>query len=138
MTEWRAETVFCDDIRVEANGKHILVGVYGVDLVPSALPAVFPIGLWIRFWGIPEGRHQFHLRLLNPSGEESAGFGGDTEVVRSDAPTIFAVSGLPVNVNEFGDIVVQFAFDDEEPIEVGRLKVSPPPATAQPFPVQSS
>ena len=30
--------VICDDVRREDNGKHILVGVYGADIVPGALP----------------------------------------------------------------------------------------------------
>lgn len=137
MTDWRAETVFCDDIRQEITGKHILIGVYGGDLVPGILPATFPIAIWVRFWGLQAGRHSFEMRLFDPNGRQTGALGGDTDVMASDAPTVFAMSGLPVELQTPGDIVVQFAFDGGEPVEIGRLKVSPPPATAQPFSTQS-
>lgn len=40
----RIETgLLCDDIRREDNGKMILIGVYGRNLVPSSFPATFVI-----------------------------------------------------------------------------------------------
>lgn len=138
MKDWHAETIFCDDIRIEENGKHILIGVYGVDLVPALIPVTIQIGIWVRFWGLAEGRRKFKVRLLDPSDREAASFDGDTEIARNDAPTIFSVSGLSVGIEGTGEIVVQFAFDNEDLVEIGRLKVSPPPGSAQPFASKSS
>lgn len=137
MTKWRAETVFCDDIRQEITGKHILIGVYGADLVPGILPATFPIGMWIRFSGLQVGRHKFEMRLLDPTGRQAGTLNGETDVMSDDAPTVFALSGLPVELKEPGNIVVQFAFDGGDPIEIGRLKVSRPLATDPPIQTQS-
>ncbi len=128
MTDWRAETVFCDDIRQEITGKHILIGVYGADLVPSILPTAFPIAIWIRVWGLQPGNHQFEMFLIDPSGREAGKLSAETNVETSDAPTVFAMSGIPIELQKAGDIIVQFAFDGGDLIEVGRLKVSPPPA----------
>lgn len=38
----RGYTTFCDDIRQEVNGKLILIGVYGADMLVPGFPAVLP------------------------------------------------------------------------------------------------
>ena len=38
-------TLFCDDVRTENNGKHILIGVYGADMVVGQFPFAQP--LWV-------------------------------------------------------------------------------------------
>ena len=43
-----ANAIICDDVRVERNGKHIIIGVYSGDIVVSETPALVPIMLWLQ------------------------------------------------------------------------------------------
>src|SRR5262245_26134847 len=58
-------TLFCDDIRLEVNGKYTLVGVYGADLIVSAsLPLILPkLGLLIH-WTKPYDEHPEAVELV--------------------------------------------------------------------------
>lgn len=123
---WRGETIFCDDIRIENTGKHILIGVYGVDLLPSFLPVNVTLGAWVRFSGLEKGQKRYSLRLKGPSGSEVLSLDGETEILRSDDPTIFSLLPVPVNIDQTGSITLEFGFDGEPCVEIGRLRVSPP------------
>ena len=74
----KARTVFCDDIRIEENGKEILVGVYMVDLVPDTLPARFPLSIWINATGFESGKHPFAIKIAFPGVAEE--FKMNTEI----------------------------------------------------------
>lgn len=119
-------TIFCDDIRQEANGKHILIGVYGSDLVPSAFPITFPLAVWLKISDAPRGPHKFKLSLQSPGGSES-GVEGDMNIP-PEAPAngvVLGFGGFPVQLNGPGTIVALLSIDNAEPEEVGTLQVLP-------------
>ncbi|MDF1599684.1 hypothetical protein PZ895_07830 [Mesorhizobium sp. YIM 152430] len=123
----RAETVFCDDVRLENTGKHILIGVYGSDIVPGVMPANLGISLWTRVYGLAKGKHHFHMVLSGPTGRSKFEATGDTDITSSDAPAVFAMAGLPVEVPSAGEITVTYAFDGGPTIEAGKIRVLAPP-----------
>jgi hypothetical protein len=43
------QVVVCDDIRREFNGKEILIGVYGSDIVVSNFPSPLNLSFWVQF-----------------------------------------------------------------------------------------
>lgn len=124
-------TVFCDDIRQEISGKHILVGVYGSDLVPSNLPADITLSFWVRIRGLSEGKHRFKIRVDAPTGSVT---NADVEAIMSDVdvPMVMALGGFPVRISEYGDIAVWLQIDDFAESEAGRLRVSAPRKPANP------
>lgn len=121
-------TVFCDDIRQEVNGKHILIGVYGKDLVPGILPQTIPLAVWINMEFPPEGRHTFKFSLVTDAGE--VGVDGGFELPKSDNPSgaVLAIGPLPVNISKPGAVTAFIQFDDEPRFSVGELQVRPVPS----------
>lgn len=115
--------IFCDDIRREDNGKVILIGVYGSDLVPGAVPSSFAISLWFRIANLSTGNHDFRFRIVGPDGKAEFGIDGQTTIMPDAQPALFAFSGLPVQVAGYGDIIAYISFDSGDDIEIGRLPV---------------
>lgn len=118
--------VFCDDIRIENNGKHILIGVYGSDLVPENIPSSFPISLWMRLEGLPIGRAPFHLEIDLPGVEENLTIKGDGELQDNSRPALIVLHHLPFKLGSPGDIICRFSVAGGPHVEIGRLAVSPP------------
>ena len=132
MAKVKAETLFCDDIRQELNGKHILIGVYGADLVPFQLPSTFPISVWVRLWEIPVGQHAVTFRLHAPNQASTAEMKGQIDVSDASAPIVLVFGGLPMQVTSPGEAVAELVLNDGEPIRVGALKISEPPQKLTP------
>lgn len=61
--------VTCDDIRLEANGKHILVGVYQGKMRVPQLPFVTGLSWWILATPTQIGSSVIDLRLRMQDGE---------------------------------------------------------------------
>src|SRR5690349_7818135 len=53
--------LFCDDVRMERNGKAILIGVYSGTIDPSQIPATMQFVYWLI--GTAEGEGEFSLQL---------------------------------------------------------------------------
>ena len=122
-----AEAIFCDDIRVEDNGKFILIGVYGSDLVPGRMPNQFPLSIFVRATGLPVGPSKFRLEMVMPGGKvtsvvEGEGF-RDSNNTR---PVIMVFPSLHCEIEKYGDLVCRLSIDGAEPEEIGRLPIVPP------------
>lgn len=76
-------STFCDDVRVEANGKHILIGVYAADMLMPAFPLQLPaFHVIIRYSERPgESTHPVKFVITMP-GQEAPIF--TAEVSRED------------------------------------------------------
>ena len=44
-----SNAILCDHVRVEDNGKHILIGVYAGDIVLHSFPGAFAPTFWLQF-----------------------------------------------------------------------------------------
>ncbi|MGV8833273.1 MAG: DUF6941 family protein [Devosia sp.] len=126
MKNFGFTTVFCDDVRQETSGKHILIGVYGGELVPGSMPSSFPISLYIKLSDVAPGHHSFRLKISVSNGGHSAEIAGEVDLPASTAvfPMVFA--GLPMNVDKYGEIIAELAFDDQPAVVIGKLSVSQP------------
>jgi hypothetical protein len=40
--------IICEDVRIERNGKQIIIGVYSSDIIVPETPALVPIMLWLQ------------------------------------------------------------------------------------------
>lgn len=58
--------VLCDDIRQEANGKHILIGVYSGVLGIRSLPVTLRLSWWIQLLADP-GKYEIDIRIIGPN-----------------------------------------------------------------------
>lgn len=122
--------IFCDDIRREINGKDILIGVYGADLIPSSIPADFPLAIWLKFTELAPGEYKFRVRLIAPENSESR-VEGEISIIAADKPTIIAFSGIPIHAERYGDLVVLISINGEDDFEAGRLTIAPPANNAE-------
>lgn len=127
MTTPRAFAVFCDDIRQEASGKEILIGVYGSDIIPTSLPATILLSIWIKVEGVTVPVNTFTIELTNSSGRSLAKFDGTSTTSQPPLHGTFmaALGGLPITF-EKPDILTAWIDINGQRLEAGGLVVSPP------------
>jgi Family of unknown function (DUF6941) len=59
-----AAVVMCDDIRIEQNNKHILIGVYNGAIVVASFPAELQVCWWIQIFSDATGKIDLDLQLI--------------------------------------------------------------------------
>ena len=60
--------LICDDVRKEANGKDILIGVYSGNISVKKVPANIMLSAWINLQIEEPGEFNFEVRVIDPSG----------------------------------------------------------------------
>jgi hypothetical protein len=115
--------LFCDDIRSEANGKSIFIGVYHGMVLFQAFPAVQPISIWMHLDQDAGGPIPIKCRVVVYPGAREAG----RVEIRLESPegnqhASLALGGIPVLVTEAGHIALEMAQYDEEFKEIARLE----------------
>lgn len=98
-----ASIIFCDDIRIEANGKHILVGVYLANLVPAALPQSLALSIWVRLRGLVAGVHNVSFKVT-ANGVTQVEADVSITVQDGDALSHMSLIGLPIHLTHQGKI----------------------------------
>lgn len=106
-------SLVCDDVRIERNGKHIIIGVYTGRIIPSRLPASLPLTFWFQIGGIKTKEANFEFRGLL-SGAEA--FGGEFTVSSIDTGDGKTKSEL-VTAN-LGPIIVQFQTECDLKVDI--------------------
>lgn len=129
MRSIHADVIFCDDIRQENTGKFIFIGVYPGDLIPSVLPAAFPMAVFLRVHGMPEGKHPFHVKISSPSGKLLFEQRDSMEMNTAGAPIVLIFSGFLANIDAAGDLEARIDINGKELI-AGSLRILPPPQAA--------
>lgn len=124
----RTTVLFCDDVRIERTGKHLIIGVYLNELIPLEMPSNVALSLWVRFQGIPAGNHRLALRIKPPGDVPSITVDGGGENGEDDVTMI--VGGLPIELQTTGLLSVYVAFDGEPETEVGTIKITSPRSAA--------
>ncbi len=121
----KAEVLFCDDIRIEQSGKHILIGVYPSDLVVPQIPFVLPVALWIRV-------HEMDA-VINDAMIE-IGYKDEVPFLKADVnfsnrsvdvPVVFPLPQIPVSITKPGILQVKLGARPDAMFEIGTLKVVP-------------
>lgn len=126
MQKLRFEILFCDDVRQEANGKHILIGVFGTDILPSRLPGVLPLAFYLRIFGMTKGDHQFKITIATEAGDWQAEIDGKTTVIDDTTASVFPFGAMPVQIQKPGGIVAKISIDGSNPQEIGGITVRAP------------
>lgn len=104
--------LICDDVRKEASGKDILVGVYSGELAVHALPVTLLISLFIEIAPGKTGVQKLRLRALFDDAcvyEATA-----TLNVTDIAPFSFGTPKMQITCAREGELAFQAAFDDDE------------------------
>ena len=97
-----ASVIFCDDIRVEMNGKLMFIGVYPGDLVPGALPQTMSLSIWVRLRGVTPGAHTVRFAVgANDATQTEAEV---PLVVQTGKEANISIIGLPVELKDYGHI----------------------------------
>lgn len=127
----RTDAIFCDDVRPEASGKQILIGVYPNDLVSHVTPSTFPLALWIRLHGLKASSRKFELKLKSDDGATDLDLSGELFGHEAGGPSVIALGGFPVSVQAATTLRAFLAIDGEDATEIATLpiKVSPSPPT---------
>jgi hypothetical protein len=122
-----AFTVFCDDVRLEANGKHFLIGVYSGNILVEEIPGPVTVSTWVQVRGVPSGPRIVSL-TVNFFGKDGVFEAGKTEfainVLDSDLPVVLAANGLHFTVNTEGALTVLARIDGGEGIPAGEITIT--------------
>lgn len=119
--------IFCDDIRFEANGKAMLVGVYSEDLVPGVLPQVTPMSFWVKLSGISDSKLNLKLSVgSNGKIQHTADI--DLSIQDMERPVNLYFAGLPVSIEESGNVFIEISGFKDNFVFRDELKVMPVPS----------
>lgn len=121
MRKYRVDAVFCDDIRQEDNGKHILIGVYPNDIMLPEFPIQVRLSLWARVRDVTPGTRKFRMRLATP---RSGGLEHSGELAIDQDGTLIAVFiGMPLSFDAPGEMCAYLSIDGEEEFRLTTLLV---------------
>lgn len=124
----QCELIVCDDIRVEANGKQILVGVYPTNLVPGPFPASSTVALWLRVSNYEGEPSKAKMTLIPPGGGIRPEIEISIDYRDQERRTILLMAGgMPLEIDRYGELKVMLELDGENPIEAGTLPIVPRP-----------
>jgi len=126
LAEVNTRVVFCDDIRQEHNGKLILIGAYAGEIRFLA-PFIQPIATWIQIFGLSTGPHKATVTVAYEDNDNSALLGTiemQFQITDETIPAHGFPTGLMINFDRPGYIVVNIAIDDQPPIVADRLKIT--------------
>lgn len=124
-------TIFCDDVRIENNGKLILIGVYQEDLIPAVLPQILALSLWTRLSGVTEGTHDITLRAgVNDVVQHELPV--KLSIQASDKPAYIHLIGLPIHIEVPSRIFVEVVGLRNQTKLVSFLEVRQPQSSNSP------
>jgi hypothetical protein len=123
----QGNVVFCDDVRVEGSGKHILIGVYPNGMgISGNFPTSVRLVAWLHMTGIPSGRHKIEFFLQGPgSPNQNVHEGGDVDIDAPWLPVAFFMGPFEIPVAKPGNIIASVSVDSGPLQQVGALNVSP-------------
>ena len=102
--------LLCDDIRIESNGKHLLIGVYsGIIKLRRPLPVTLPMlsfRIQMDLQKVDYGAYQ--LRVIDPHKRLVAQFRGLAQFARADEPAVLICMTGPITLSSYGTHNVEF------------------------------
>ncbi|MCC5979849.1 MAG: hypothetical protein JJU21_17455 [Salinarimonas sp.] len=122
--------VFCEDIRREDNGKDMLLGVYGGDIVAARCPIRVGVSLWLQYVSAPvrTGETGIALRLRFEGHEKPVSQIGLPFMEEGEAT--LALRGMPLEINGSGTLLLERRLPGQDWEEIARKRVTcPDPAT---------
>jgi hypothetical protein len=123
--------VLCDDIRQEANGKYLLIGVYGSNIVVRGFPTDLRLAIWILAHPKALGRVRARIRVRGPQGSTLVEGGMEIDVRDKETAAIMAIPGLPLQIQGAGRMRLEWAAnDDDDWTEIKSISVMQDPRLA--------
>lgn len=122
----KTQILFCDDIRQEITGKHMLIGVYDDQLNMNAGPGILPLAVYLQILGIPEGDHTLHIvahKHIGNQRTEIAVVDIDVNIAKGNRLVALALPQLPVHVDSDCLVSVNIVVDDDIPLDAGELSI---------------
>lgn len=118
----QVDVVFCDFVRTETNGKHLLVGVYPGDVVMAThIPGPIQVTAWARVRDLPVGRHQFEMSYYSPQESlvAAATFNGVVEVLYDGMASTLYSGPASIFVEKIGYITVRVKITSSQQQVIG-------------------
>ena len=100
--------MLCDDVRFEDNGKLLIVGVYGPDILVTKFPAKIRVMLLLNFSSDSGGDVDFEVRVKSADGSAVAGAKGQLEVSGRTNNSFLPLPGTILSLSSAGDLKFQF------------------------------
>lgn len=115
------EALLCDDIRREANGKLILVGVYLANIA-MAEPATISLDLHIGITASKPGDYNLEFTLASPTGKKTLSK-GNLKIERADTRTFIEIKGIQVSFEKNGWLDMSVRVNSGKPRSLLRTKI---------------
>jgi hypothetical protein len=117
--------LFCDDVRLEANGKLIFIGIYSGAMVVPQFPWSGRICPVVLFDGPPTELNQLRFRLGTPDGAVFGSAEFDLEIEGNDdaKTTMLPLPAAAIAVSGPETIQLWLGMGGEEELMVGQLAI---------------
>lgn len=128
-------SIVCDDIRIEDNGKAIIIGVYVGDILVSEFPASLRLGFWVQWKNDAEivGKTDFEMQIEVEGHEEKIRSQGSFNGPLIAGADIFITAvGAPVTFRKPTSLKVSAKFDSGPWKELANKRVDLRPTLASP------
>ena len=115
------DAIYCDEIRLEASNKLIVIGVYDDTLAAGTLEHGIQITIWLRFFGLEEGTHKNTISLFL---DDEPIFEAEGELLANGvnvAQAYLQKAGL--DIKREGTLRTVIDFEGREPLHTQSLKI---------------
>jgi hypothetical protein len=119
--------VFCDGIRAEIGGKHLIIGAFAPELNVSEIPSIVPVGIWMSIAPTSIGDLEAEIKLKHPNGDENtvAKLKGSLTTIAKSA---LVLPQLPISVSAPGEYKFSIKFLGGKWQTLGVIKMNLTPA----------
>lgn len=119
--------VICDDVRIEDNGKEILIGCYTGDISVPEPYTQLQLALSLVFQVLEPGQTRITLEVRGPGAGQKVGFTASFDTVektRANEVTFLSAGGLPVQIKESGSLEIAIKEDDSDWQTIRSIRVN--------------
>ena len=115
--------VFCEDARLEASGKHVLISAFAPEVDVPLMPGFMPVAIWLS--GVPTetGKFEIDFRVRGPA--RNTIINGKIDLsVAGLGPTSFTIGPMQLHVTEAGTYYFEWTFDGKKWEKVATLQIN--------------
>lgn len=104
------DVTFCDQIRIENSGKHLLIGVYPGDVMTvSQIPGTVHLSAWVKVRDLPAGAYSFEMTFLSPQASltSPSPFYGAVNISHPGMPATMFSGPTSIPLSDVGFVTVR-------------------------------
>lgn len=115
--------MICDDVRVEDNGKTIIIGIYHDNIIVPGLPFVMPnLVTWTK-WDITKGLiKKFEFTISSPDGKVMGHVRGEPSAKAFGKKAILQIAISPFAIKEAGEYRIDAKINETD-VLIGSFEV---------------